>query len=200
MQPVLHCKQGRSRAGRDADLAVGPRLGHRAIGVGRRQHARRQRELRTGGSSVVAGAVEGLVVGARDRRERRQERRAREDALGVAGCSLTCWVLVFVVVLFVGMQVVVQHDASADPRGRKFVHGVLGAAGLLYLAYFFMRALGDLHGFLTRENAEGFLVGPALKIALVPFLLAVAWLPRRELETCGGAFGQRLTRRLKASQ
>jgi hypothetical protein len=41
--------------------AVGPRLGHRAIGVRRGQQARRQRQLRAGRATVVAGAVERRV-------------------------------------------------------------------------------------------------------------------------------------------
>ena len=44
-----------------------------------------------------------------------------------------------------------------------------------------VRVSTDLGGFLTRENAEDFLVGPALTLALVPLLYAVAWYSRREL-------------------
>ena len=62
-----------------------PRLGHRVVGVGGREQARRQREVRAGDTTVIAGAVEALVVRSGDRRERRQELRAREDALGVVG-------------------------------------------------------------------------------------------------------------------
>ena len=94
-------------------------------------------------------------------------------------------VLVAVVILFTGMEVVVRHDASADPRVRKFIEGVLVAVGLLYLGYFVGEALSDLDGFLTRENAEDFLVGPALTIALIPFLYVVAWLSLREQRLCG---------------
>jgi hypothetical protein len=60
---------------------------------------------------------------------------------------------------------------------------VIAAVGLLYLAYVFIKALGNLDGFLTRENAEDFLVGPALTIALIPFLYVVAWLSLREQRT-----------------
>jgi hypothetical protein len=63
---------------------------------------------------------------------------------------------------------------------RGLIDGVLVAAGVLYLGYFFVRALGDLDSFLTRHRAEDFLVGPALTIALIPFLYALAWMSRRE--------------------
>jgi hypothetical protein len=88
--------------------------------------------------------------------------------------------LVFLATVFVGMQVVVQHDKSADPQVRKVIEGVLAAIGVFYVGYFAISALGDLEGFLTRENAESFLIGPALAVALFPFLYAVAWLSRWE--------------------
>jgi hypothetical protein len=91
-------------------------------------------------------------------------------------------VLVFVAVLFVCMQVVVQHDASADPRARTLIDGVIVAVAILYLVHFLVRAIGDLDGFLTRERAEDFIVGPALTLALIPFLYALAWASRREQE------------------
>ena len=65
-------------------VAVRPRLGHRVVGVGRGEQAGGKRELRTGGSAVVARAVEPLVVGARDRRERR---RGTASARGRARCG-----------------------------------------------------------------------------------------------------------------
>jgi hypothetical protein len=51
---------------------------------------------------------------------------------------------------------------------------------VLYVGYFVIRALSDLDGFLTRENAEEFLVGPVLTLALIPLLLGTASLSRRE--------------------
>ena len=54
-------------------LPVGTRRGHRPVGVGRGQHAGRHRQLCAGGSAVVAGAVEALVVRSGNRREHRQE-------------------------------------------------------------------------------------------------------------------------------
>lgn len=90
------------------------------------------------------------------------------------------FVLVFLATLFVGTQVVVHHDKSADHRVRKVIDGVLAAIGVFYFGYFAISALSDLEGFLTRENAESFLVGPALTVALIPFLYGVAWLSRWE--------------------
>lgn len=87
---------------------------------------------------------------------------------------------VLVVLLFVGMQVVAQHDSSTPPPVRRLIDGVLVAVGLFYLGYFVIKVLSDLDGFLTRENAEDFLVGPALTLALIPFLYAAALVSRRE--------------------
>jgi hypothetical protein len=47
--------------------------------------------------------------------------------------------------------------------------------------YFLVRVFTDFRGFWTRENAEDFLVGPALTLVLIPFLYAVAWYSQREL-------------------
>ena len=54
--------------------AVGARLGHRVIGVGRGEQPRRRRQRGGSRAAVVARAVEPLVVGGRDRRQRAQER------------------------------------------------------------------------------------------------------------------------------
>jgi hypothetical protein len=54
------------------------------------------------------------------------------------------------------------------------------AIGLGLLAYVAFSALSDLGGFLTRDNAEKFLVAPALTVAFIPFLYCVGWLSRRE--------------------
>jgi hypothetical protein len=97
---------------------------------------------------------------------------------------------VLVVLLFVGMQVVSQHDSSTPPPVRRLIGGVLVAVGVFYLGYFVIRVLGDLDGFLTRENAEDFLAGPALTLALIPFLYAAASVSRREQ--------QNLRKRLRA--
>jgi hypothetical protein len=67
-----------------------------------------------------------------------------------------------------------------DRTPRTFIDSVLAAVGVLYVGYFVIRVLSDLDGFLTRENAEEFLVGPVLTLALIPLLLGAAWLSRRE--------------------
>ena len=83
-RPALACSPRISRRpfGRER-RAVRARLGHRVVGVGGREQARGKRKLRAGRAAVVAGAVEALVVRSGNRRERRQELRAREDPLGV---------------------------------------------------------------------------------------------------------------------
>lgn len=99
-----------------------------------------------------------------------------EFIVNVYALPLACeLVLAPVAVLFV-----VLHDASADPRTRALIDGVILAIGTLYLVHFLVRAVGDLDGFLTRERAEDFLVGPVLTLALIPFLYALAWVSRRE--------------------
>jgi hypothetical protein len=50
-------------------LAVGARLAHGVVGVGRRQYPRGRRERRGRRPAVVARAVESLVAGGRDRGE-----------------------------------------------------------------------------------------------------------------------------------
>lgn len=82
--------------------------------------------------------------------------------------------------LFVEMQVVAAHDPAHAPV-RKFIDGVLIAVGLALFAYFAVRAINDLDGFLMRENGENFLVAPALTLAFLPFLHGVVWLVRREM-------------------
>ena len=79
------------------------------------------------------------------------------------------------------LQVVDQYRPT-DPRVTQFINGVLGVVGFGLITYVAVSAISDLDGFLTRKNAEDFLVAPALTLALVPFLLGVAWVSRREQE------------------
>lgn len=88
--------------------------------------------------------------------------------------------LVPLLLLFVGVQVVAAHDRAHAPV-RKFIDGVLVAIGLALFAYFAVSAITDLDGFLTSENAEDFLVAPALTLTFAPFLYGVVWLVRREM-------------------
>jgi hypothetical protein len=72
---------------------------------------------------------------------------------------------------------------------------VLAAVVLVYFAYVAVRGVGDLlDGAVSRERAEEFLVGPALTIALIPFLCAVAWWSRRERENLRKRFRVRQAR------
>ena len=89
--------------------------------------------------------------------------------------------LVPLLLLFVGMQVVVEHEPNMV-QARRVVSWVLGTIGVGLMLYAALRALGDWGGFWTRENAEDFVVAPVLTLALVPFLCLVAWESRRELD------------------
>jgi hypothetical protein len=91
-------------------------------------------------------------------------------------------VAVFVVALFVGMQVVARHDPSTNERVLTFINGVLATVGLLYISYSLVRVLSDLDGFVARERIEDLLVPLGLTVVLLPFLLAAAWLSRVEQE------------------
>jgi uncharacterized membrane protein (DUF4010 family) len=91
------------------------------------------------------------------------------------------FLLVPLLFLFIGMQVVVDHEPNMG-QVRKVINGVLGTIGVGLMLYVAARALGDWGGFWTRENVEDFVVAPALTLALVPFLCLVAWESRRELD------------------
>jgi hypothetical protein len=59
----------------------------------------------------------------------------------------------------------------------------LGVIGLYLLVTFAVRAAFDPGGLFTQQTAERFFVVPILTLALVPYLLAVAWYCRREVES-----------------
>jgi hypothetical protein len=91
-------------------------------------------------------------------------------------------VVLFIAISFIGMQAAIERGLiPAEPLVRKFIAIVIGTVGTFYFVYFLVRVFADLGGFSTRENAEDFLVGPLLTVALIPFLYAVAWYSRREL-------------------
>ena len=96
--------------------------------------------------------------------------------------------LIPIALVLLGLRVVAQQDASLDPRVLKAINGMLMLVGLIYLAYFLVRSLGDLNGLVTREHAEEFLVGPVLTLALIPFLCGVAWVSMREQENLRSRF------------
>jgi hypothetical protein len=89
--------------------------------------------------------------------------------------------LVPLILLFIGMQVVAEHEPNMAPV-RRVINGVLVTIGVGLMIYVAVRALGNLGGFWTRKNAEDFLVAPVLTLALVPFLFLVAWMSKRELD------------------
>ena len=89
---------------------------------------------------------------------------------------------VFVAVVFSMLQVVATRDPKTPAATRRFVDGVLVTTGVLYLSYFAFRVVEDLGGFVNRKVAEDFLVGPALTLALIPFLITMSHLARWEQE------------------
>jgi hypothetical protein len=97
-------------------------------------------------------------------------------------------VLVPVILLFVGMQVVAQHQPT-EAAVRKTIDGVLLVIGFALMLYVGIQVLSDPGGFWTRKHAEGFLVAPALMLALAPLLFAVAWYSRREVDAVRRQFG-----------
>jgi hypothetical protein len=93
-----------------------------------------------------------------------------------------------VALTFTMLQIVVEHNPSADPHVRTFIVGTLATVGLVYFGYFAVRGVGDLlDGAVSRGRAEELLVGPALTLALIPLLYVVAWWSRREKENLRGA-------------
>ena len=66
-----------------AGVAVGTGLGHRVVGVGRGQQARRRRQHRAADPAVVAGAVHPLVVRRREQADPAQRFGPLEDPLHV---------------------------------------------------------------------------------------------------------------------
>jgi hypothetical protein len=90
--------------------------------------------------------------------------------------------LVGLIFPFFGMQAVAQYEPKIDARNRRVIDGVLVALGLFLLGSFVISALFDLDRLLTREMAERFFMVPALTLTFIPFLYAVAWYCRRELE------------------
>jgi len=89
-------------------------------------------------------------------------------------------VLVPLTLLFAGLQVVAQYDATTTPLVCKVIDAVLAGVGLIYLGYFVWTVVGDPGDLLTREKAEDLLVGPVLTVALIPFVYIVAWYSRYE--------------------
>jgi hypothetical protein len=85
------------------------------------------------------------------------------------------------ILLFVGMQVVAENDATLGPAKRA-IDAVLITFGFGLMLWAAVKAATNPHALLTRENAEDFLLVPALTVAFVPYLQLVAWHSHRELE------------------
>jgi hypothetical protein len=84
--------------------------------------------------------------------------------------------LEMVLVPFVVLLVLVEAVAALDPAhapAQRFSRGVITTIGVGLLAYVLVSVLSDLSGFLTRENAEDFLLAPALTLVSFPILFVV---------------------------
>lgn len=77
------------------------------------------------------------------------------------------------------IEPLVRRDSNANSL-RGPVVWVPAAVVLVYLAYFAYRVLADFGSFATRDTAEDFLVGPALTLALIPWLFGWARFSRWE--------------------
>ncbi len=104
---------------------------------------------------------------------------------------------VAVILMFTGMQIVVQHGEPAHPVVRKTIDGVLAATGTIYFGYSIARALGNPDRFLTSQTLDDFAMPVVLTLALVPFLMGSASLPRlekrrsrRQVRVTAAEFGQ----------
>lgn len=85
-------------------------------------------------------------------------------------------VVVPVVFILVAMQAIADRKT---PTGHVIDRSLM-VAGLVLLIYASASAATDGNTFLTRENAEAFLVSPAFTLALIPYLYAVAQFSRWE--------------------
>lgn len=90
-------------------------------------------------------------------------------------------IIVPLILLFTVAQAYAE-DGLDDARLRRLIDSALLAIGVALLLYFAARALTDLDGLLTRENAEELLIVPAMTLAFIPLLVVVAWVSRREQE------------------
>lgn len=77
---------------------------------------------------------------------------------------------------FVVLLVLVEAVAALDPAHaptQRFSRSVVTTIGVGLLAYVLVSVFSDLSGFLTRENAEDFLLAPALTLVSFPILFVV---------------------------
>jgi hypothetical protein len=81
-----------------------------------------------------------------------------------------------VLVPFVVLLVLVEAVAALDPAhapARRFSNGVITTIGFGLLAYVLVSVFSDLSGFLTRENAEAFLLAPTFTLVSFPILFVI---------------------------
>jgi hypothetical protein len=84
--------------------------------------------------------------------------------------------LVFVplVALLVALQVYVERDPKLTPV-KTLADRTVTLIGLGLMTWVIVRALTNIRGLLTRDQAERLLVAPAFTLALLPFLYLMWW-------------------------
>jgi hypothetical protein len=90
-------------------------------------------------------------------------------------------VLVFVVLVLTLTREVAPYTPGGEPVVGRTTDRLLTCLGLILLVTFLLRALLDPGDLFTGTTAERVLVVPVLTLALIPYLLAVAWYCRREV-------------------
>jgi hypothetical protein len=92
------------------------------------------------------------------------------------------WEVVFVfLVAALTLGAAFSEAAGVDKAAERIMSRALMLIGLFLLVAFAMKAIFNPGDLFTRDTAERFLIVPVLTIALVPYLLAVAWYSRREV-------------------
>jgi hypothetical protein len=86
----------------------------------------------------------------------------------------------FVLVLTLG-RAFASDTTVAPPTSSRTLDRALTGIGLLLLTTFVLRAIFEPGELLTRDTVERFLVVPVFTVALIPYLLGVAWYCRREV-------------------
>jgi hypothetical protein len=97
-------------------------------------------------------------------------------------------VLVFLVLVLTLTREVVPYTAGAQPAMGTAIDGLLTWLGLVLLVAFIVRAMLNPGDLFARATVERFLVVPVLTLALIPYLLAVAWYSRREVANIRSRF------------
>jgi hypothetical protein len=91
-----------------------------------------------------------------------------------------------VILLPVMVTLLVTQDADkydlSKRKAARLADNAIAYIGVAALTYVVFRAATALDGLVTRENAEGLLVGPALPTAFLPFAYVISWWSSREQE------------------